>query len=112
MAQATRMRKRTPPFRMSSSRGATLKRDGKFLVGGRASFCWETFLQSRVAGVPGKYEIALAVPQHRHTVWHTLEWTIEEAEYALAGWGLFGPRRVARMRKMREGRERRGLPVG
>lgn len=106
------MRKRTPPFAMKASRRATLKRDGKFVVGGRASFAWETFLQSRVAGVPGKYEIALAVPHYKKTVWHEIAWTIEEAEAALAEWGVFGYRRVARMRKMREGRIRRGLPVG
>lgn len=97
-----------PPFEMRASRYATLLRDGRFILGGRASFVWESFLQSRVAGVPGVYEIR----SDRGKPWHRLDWTIEEAEEALAAWGIFGAGRVKRMKTMRAGRARRGLPVG
>lgn len=96
-----------PPFLMRASRGATLRRDGKFLVGGRASFVWETFLKSRAAGVPGDYEIRASDRQP----WHRLDWTIEEAEEMLATWGMFGAKRVKQMQAFRARRVDRGLPV-
>ena len=90
------------------SRRATLMRDGKFLVGGRASFVWADYIQARAAGIPGRYEIR----SDTSTVWHQLDWTIEEAEQALRLWGMFGPKRLRQMRDLRGRREQRGLPVG
>ena len=97
-----------PPFAMKSSRGAVLTCNGKFVVGGRASFAWETFLQRRAAGVPGNYAIRRG---EKGAPWHRLEWTILEAEEALGKWGRFGYRRVSQMRRMRAARAKRGLPV-
>jgi hypothetical protein len=96
------------PFLMKASITAVLRCDGKFVVGGRASFVWETFLQRRVAGIPGLYEVT----KGRGYPWHRLDWTMDEAEEALLAWGMFGKRRVKRMLTMRAGRARRGLPVG
>lgn len=96
-----------PPFQMKASRHASLRCDGKFVVGGRASFVWETFLLRRCAGVPGAYEIRA----DRDRPWHTLDWTIGDAEDALERWGRFGYRHVARMRKLRQSRINRNLPV-
>lgn len=107
--------KRTP-FKMSTSRSATLRCDGKFIVSGRASFVWETFLMRRAAGVPGRHEIRAELGEPRSGLrsrpWHKLEWTMEEAEQGLADW--FGPRSgkyVARARRIRAGRGRQGLMV-
>lgn len=99
-----------PPFQMRPSRQAVLTCDGRFIVAGRASFVWETFLMRRAAGVPGDYAIRADGPR-RGRPWHRLDWTVEQAEDALSEWGIFGPGRVAQMRQMRESRERRGLPV-
>lgn len=97
-----------PPFTMRASRHAVLTCDGKFVVGGRAAFVWETFLKRRAAGVPGRYMIR----SDQDKPWHLLDWTIEEGEAELAEWGMFGKRRVQQMRKMRANRGQRGLPVG
>lgn len=99
-----------PPFKMLPARGATLRCDGKFVVGGRASFAWETFLQRRIAGVPGRYEIRLTGPVGP---WHKLDWTPEEAEEVYRA-GLPKYRSgavIARLHGTREARRRRGLPV-
>lgn len=100
-----------PPFVMKASRSAVLRCDGKFVVSGRASFVWETFLLRRAAGVPGVYEISRGRQGGVGAPWHTLSWTIDDAETALSSWGIFGPRRLARMRKLRASRTGRGLPV-
>lgn len=97
------------PFKMTSARHATLMCDGKFISGGRASFVWQTFLQRRAAGVPGVYEISHRVSGKERR--HRVDYTIEQAEQELAGWGVFGRRHVALMRKMRASRKERGLPV-
>jgi hypothetical protein len=100
-----------PPFQMRASRGAALRRDGKHIVSGRASYVWERFLYARVAGVPGDYEIRMAEPGGSGP-WHKLDWSIGQAEYALSEWGTFGSRRVALMKRTRLARKNRGLPVG
>jgi hypothetical protein len=101
-----------PPFTMKPSRSAVLRCDGKFVVSGRASFVWETFLLRRAAGVPGNYEIRRNSRGHKdNPPWHALNFTMEEGELALLEWGSFGPRRVTRMRKVRENRRRQGLEV-
>jgi hypothetical protein len=94
-----------PPFKMLASRQASLKCDGKFVVAGRASFVWETFLMRRASGVPGDYEIRGPGP------WHEVGLSIEQAEALLEAWGFLAHRRVARARRIREGRTKRGLPV-
>jgi hypothetical protein len=99
---------RRPPFLMKTSRHAVLRCDGRFIVGGRASFVWETFLERRVAGVPGAHEIRR---DGNENPWHRLDWTIEEATEALLHWGSFGPRRVKRLEKSRASRAARGLEV-
>jgi hypothetical protein len=97
------------PFKMIPSRSATLMRDGKFVVGGRASFVWECFLKNRAAGVSGNYIIR----SDRNHPWHRLDWTIEEAEIALMEWSkMFGRKNVERARVTRKARAERGLPVG
>jgi hypothetical protein len=96
-----------PPFNMLPSRPAVLRCDGTFVVGGRASFVWETFLMRRASGVPGDYEIRA----EQGRPWHRIVWTIEEAEADLGSWGIFGRRRQARARRIRERRAQRGLPV-
>lgn len=97
------------PFKMLPSRGAVLRCDGKFVIGGRASFVWETLVNRRAAGVPGVYEIRAA----GSTTWHRVDATIEEAEAEIESWhSMFTARRLARLRKTREGRKQRGLPVG
>ncbi len=97
-----------PPFKMLPSRnGAVLRRDGKFVKAGRASFVWETFLMSRAAGVPGVYEVRLNAGP-----WHRLTWTIEEAEERLAAESkMFGKNKIDRCRRTRDARARRGLEV-
>lgn len=94
---------------MRAARGAVLTCNGKFVVSGRASFVWETYLMRRVAGVPGDYAIRMHVP--RDAPWHRLSWTMEEAEEYLREWGTFGSRRVRNALVTRAGRERRGLRV-
>lgn len=98
---------RRPPFKMLPSRRAVLRVDGKFVVGGRASFVWETYLMRRAAGVPGDHEIRLG----QNGKWHRLTWSIEEADEALGSWGIFGSRRQERARRTRAERARRGLAV-
>jgi hypothetical protein len=95
-----------PPFQMKPSRQASLKCDGKFVVAGRASFVWETFLMRRASGVPGGYEIRGPGP------WHKVDLSIGQAEELLTTWGFLGNRRVSRAQKIRAGRAKRGLPVG
>ena len=99
-----------PPFVMKPSRPAVLRCDGRFVVAGRASFVWETFLQRRVAGVPGEHEIRA----DQGKPWHRLDWTMDEAEEALTAWygKSVGRHRVSRMLRLRESRRKRGLPVG
>lgn len=98
-----------PPFQMKASRRATLKRDGKFVVGGRASFCWETFLMSRIAGVPGCYEIRL---DRKDSPWHQLDWSMDEAEqFFRSVGGLASRTRPNAALITRANRQRRGLPV-
>lgn len=98
-----------PPFVMKPSRHAVLTCDGKFVIAGRASFVWETFLLRRAAGVPGRYLIRSG----NDKPWHLLECTVEEAEQELIAWmTMFGKRRVKQMQKMRASRGQRGLPVG
>jgi hypothetical protein len=99
-----------PPFVMKPSRSAALTCDGKFVVAGRASFVWETFLHRRVSGVPGEY----AIRADQGKPWHRLDWTMNEAEEALRDWYAkgVGRHRVPRMLKLRESRRQRGLPVG
>jgi hypothetical protein len=96
------------PFKMLPSRAAVLRCDGRFVIGGRAAFVWETYLLRRAAGVPGEYEIRAG----DKTIWHKIVCSIEEAEAELQSYGMFGKGRVSRARKTREGRIRRGLPVG
>jgi hypothetical protein len=98
---------KNPPFKMLPSRNAVLRCDGKFVISGRASFAWETYLMRRAVGVPGVHEI-----RSSSGVWHRLDHTISEAEEMLGGWGMFPERRIARARKLRASRIRRGLPVG
>jgi hypothetical protein len=94
---------------MLPSRQAALKCNGRFVTAGRASFVFETFLMRRAAGVPGVYEIARG---ERGSPWHRLDWTMEEAEAALAsGWKLSGARRVRQAHTTREARRQQGLPV-
>lgn len=95
------------PFKMTSSRSAVLICDGKFVIGGRASFVWETYLMRRAAGVPGNCKIRAS----DKATWHEISHTVSEAEDELQTWGTFGAKRVKQMRKMRESRIERGLPV-
>lgn len=96
------------PFKMLPSRAARLRRDGSLVVAGRASFVWETLLLCRASGVPGVYEVRRG---ERDAPWHRVELTIEEAEQELTEWGTFAHRRVARARRTRAAREKRGLEV-
>jgi hypothetical protein len=97
---------------MLANRQASLTCNGKFIVAGRAHFVWETFLMRRIAGVPGVYEIgANGLKRHR------LDWTIQEAEEVMLNIGttrtgtFFAARKLARGRRTRAERERRGLEV-
>lgn len=103
----TALAAKRPPFLMKPSRIAVLRCDGIFVISGRASFVWETFLLRRASGVPGLYEIS----GPNAGVWHKLDWTIEEATEMLRGWGMFGVKRVSQMEKLRASRSERGLPV-
>lgn len=97
------------PFKMLPSRGAVLRCDGRFVISGRASFVFETYLLRRAAGVPGEYEIRAA----DKGVWHKLAYTVEEADAELERvYVKLGKARLALARKTRETRIRRGLPVG
>lgn len=101
-----------PPFKIKPSTRAVLMCDGKFVIGGRTSFVWETFLMRRAAGVPGEYAMRGG---DRGEPFHRVAATIEEAEIELAlcnGLPRHGARQVERMRETRAARERRGLPVG
>ena len=101
-----------PPFKMLPSRGAALRRDGKHVVSGRASFVWETYLLNRASGVPGEYEIRRG---ENGSPWHRLDWSIEDGEEALLLWGFLKAhrtQRVMRCQKRRRARAERGLPVG
>jgi hypothetical protein len=105
-----------PPFKMVGSRGASLTRDGKHIVSGRASFVWEQFLLNRASGVPGEYKIRANHPNapRGERPWHRLDWTPEEAEEMILAWSppWSGPKKIARMHKLRAARQERGLPVG
>ena len=92
---------------MKPSTSAVLRCDGTFVISGRASFVWETFLLRRVAAIPGAYEIR--GPSKK---WHKLDWTPEQATEMLLDWGFTGKKRVASMKKLRERRAARNLPVG
>lgn len=99
-----------PPFKMLPSHGAVLRRDGKFVVGGRASFAWETYVQCRAAGVPGAYEIRRSWPNPGP--WHQLRHTVEQAEQTIIeSKAMSAPGQLRRARATRERRRVRGLEV-
>lgn len=91
-----------PPFKILPSRGGTYRRDGKFIVGGRLSFCWENLVLAIASGIKGVHEI-----RRENGKWYQIELTIEEAEQALDPKGdFFGRRRVERARRFRSSRQK------
>lgn len=86
-----------PPFKILPSVGGVYRRDGKFIVGGRLSFAWETLVMAIASGVEGTHEI-----RRNNGPWYEITMTVEEAEAALNPRGnFFGERRVARARAFR-----------
>ena len=99
-----------PPFLMTSHQRAVLICDGRFVIAGKRSFVWETFLMRRTAGVPGVYAIR---DGNNSSPWHQLNWSIEQAEADLGEFlGRWTQNRLAMAIRTREYRAARGLPVG
>lgn len=92
------MKSRTrPPFLILPSKGGVYRRNGRFVVGGRLSFCWETLVMAIACDVQGPHEI-----RREDGPWYPIEMTIEQAEQALNPNGnFFGERRVRRARNFR-----------
>ena len=92
-----------PPFKILASVGGSYRRDGKFICGGRLSFCWENLVHAVASGNEGVHEI-----RRKDGPWYRIEMSIEEAEQALNPRDdFFGRRRVNRARALRNSREGR-----
>lgn len=86
-----------PPFQILPSKGGVYRRNGRFIVGGRLSFCWETLVMAIACGVEGPHEI-----RRERGPFYTIEMTVAEAEQALNPNGdYFGERRISRARNFR-----------
>lgn len=88
-----------PPVKMKRTRHAVLRCNGKEIASGRASHVWEIYLQRRVAGIPGAYEIRVG---RYGAQWYRLYISIEDAEVAFLDWGMCSESRVARLRRIKE----------
>lgn len=87
-----------PPFKILPSVAGSYRRDGKWVCGGRLSFCWENLVQAIASGVGTTHEI-----RRKDGPWYRIEMTVNEAEQALnPNHDFFGARRVARARRFRD----------
>lgn len=87
-----------PPFKIEASTQGAYKRGGKFVTGGRTSWCWENLVMAIASGVEGPHMI-----RRGNGPWHLITMTVDEAEQALNPHNdFFGRRRVTRARRHRE----------
>lgn len=92
-----------PPFKLLPSIGGVYRRDGKFVCGGRLTFCWENLVQAIASGVGTTHEI-----RRKSGPWYVIDMTVDEAEQALNPHDdFFGRRRVARARRFRASHQQR-----